>query len=962
MKISSFINLLKNSEDFGNLIAHHHIIPQRKAAHCGNECFLAKEVNDALKHLGINQLYSHQYESIKAAREGKNIILSTPTSSGKTLAYNIPVFESVLSDDMTRAFYIFPLKALGQDQLKTLIDFSSKLPGKDIKAEIYDGDTPSHVRKKIANNNPHIIITNPDMLHLGFLAYHHNWADFFKNMKYIIIDELHTYRGVFGSHIAQILRRLRRICLLYGSNPYFITCSATIDNPSQFAETLTGVPFHSITENGAPNAGGHFLFLNPALSAYTETAKLFRLLCSDGFKIIAFTKSRKATELIYTWISQVDASLRKKVSSYRAGFLPEERREIEAKLFSDELQGVIATSALEMGIDVGGLDVCLLVGYPGTVINTWQRGGRVGRGTMEYLIILIAQQDALDQYFMRNPTDFFQRGYERAVLDPDNPEIVKQHLVCAASESPLNVDDQVFNVKEHIDILHQLSLDGQLQPDEENKTWYSSRKRPHRLVDIRSAGEGFTIFEDSTNRVIGKVSGGRVFTECHKGAIYLHKGSQYAISRFDLDKKNIYAIKRNESYYTRAKEEKETEILSLFGSKPVMNFVVKNGRLKVTSKVTGYEKRIISGQELLSHHELNLPEQIFETVGFWIEIDDTIKLKIENKGNHHMGAIHAVEHAAISMFPLFVLCDRDDIGGISYTHHPQVKKGAIFIYDGHPGGVGLAKRGFDVICELLQATLKLIIECKCEEGCPSCIHSPKCGSGNKPLDKQGALDFLKLLLDKSRLKATKEKTKSLVEEKLMAIEPVENIKRDYRILFFDIETQRSASEVGGWKNLHLMKVAVAVVYDSLDQKFISYLEEEMEQLVEKLKSADLVVGFNLLNFDYGVLQPYTIEDLKKLKTFDILDDIRKRLGFRLSLNHLANKTLKVEKSADGLQSLQWFKEGKIDLITEYCTKDVEITRDLFQFGIENEYLLYERRDGGVVRLPLDWELDKLVLL
>jgi DEAD/DEAH box helicase domain-containing protein len=262
----------------------------------------------------------------------------------------------------------------------------------------------------------------------------------------------------------------------------------------------------------------------------------------------------------------------------------------------------------------------------------------------------------------------------------------------------------------------------------------------------------------------------------------------------------------------------------------------------------------------------------------------------------------------------------------------------------------------------LEATLKLIIECKCEEGCPSCIHSPKCGSGNKPLDKQGALDFLKLLLDKSRLKTTKEKTKSLVEEKLMAIEPVENIKRDYRILFFDIETQRSASEVGGWKNLHLMKVAVAVVYDSLDQKFISYLEEEMEQLVEKLKSADLVVGFNLLNFDYGVLQPYTIEDLKKLKTFDILDDIRKRLGFRLSLNHLANKTLKVEKSADGLQSLQWFKEGKIDLITEYCTKDVEITRDLFQFGIENEYLLYERRDGGVVRLPLDWELDQLVLL
>ena len=961
MNISSFINNLKDSNDFGNLIAHHQIIPQRKVVHCGNDSFLAREVNDALKESGINRLYSHQYESIKAVRDGKNVILSTPTSSGKTLAYNIPVFESVLSNDETRAFYLFPLKALGRDQLKTLKDFSSKLSGKDINAEIYDGDTPSHVRKKIANNNPHIIITNPDMLHLGFLAYHHNWADFFKNLKYIIIDELHTYRGVFGSHIAQILRRLRRICLLYGSNPRFITCSATIDNPSQFAETLTGVSFHSITENGAPNAGGHFLFLNPVLSAYTETAKLFRLLCGDGFKIIAFTKSRRATELIYTWLSQADASLRDKVSSYRAGFLPEERREIEAKLFSDKLQGVVATSALEMGIDVGGLDACLLVGYPGTVINTWQRGGRIGRGTREYLIILIAQQDALDQYFMRHPKDFFQRGFERAVLDPDNPEIVKQHLVCAASESPLNSDDQVFDIKEYIDVINQLSLGGKLQPDAENKTWYSSRKRPHRLVDIRSAGEGFSIFEDSTNRVIGKVSGGRVFTECHRGAIYLHKGSQYVISRIDLDKKNIYAMKRNESYFTRAKEEKETEILSLLGSKPVMNFVLKKGRLKVTSKVTGYEKRKISGHELLSHHELDLPEQIFETVGFWIEIDDTIKSQIESKGNHYMGAIHAVEHAAISMFPLFVLCDRDDIGGISYTDHPQVKKSAIFIYDGHPGGVGLSERGFDVINELLQAALKLIIECKCEEGCPSCIHSPKCGSGNKPLDKQGALDFLKLLLGKSKLKTVKEKTKSLVKGKFMEKGPAEEkSKCDYRILFFDIETQRSAAEVGGWKNLHLMKVAVAVLYDSLEQKFISYLEGEMEPLVEKLKSADLVVGFNLLNFDYGVLQPYTTEDLKKLKTFDILDDIKKRLGFRLSLNHLANQTLKVEKSADGLQSLQWFKEGKMDLIIDYCIKDVEITRDLFNFGIENEYLLYERRDGGAVRLPLDWKLDKLV--
>lgn len=963
MNITSFVNHLKNSVDFKDQIVHHHIIPSRKAVNSADESFLNKEIAAALKEIGVNKLYSHQFESIKAVRNGKNVILSTPTSSGKTLAYNIPVFESVLIDPKTRAFYIFPLKALGQDQLKTIKEFSSKLSDKNIRAEIYDGDTSSQNRKKIANDNPHIIITNPDMLHLGFLAYHHNWADFFKNLKYVIIDELHTYRGVFGSHIAQILRRLRRICNLYGSNPFFITCSATIANPSQFAETLTGLPFYCVTENGAPSAGGHFVFINPDLSANTLAANLFRLLCREGFKTIVFTKSRKVTELIYTWVSQADVSLRNRVSSYRAGFLPEERREVEAKLFSGELQGVVATSALEMGIDVGGLNACILVGYPGTVINTWQRGGRVGRGTKEHLIILIAQQDALDQYFMRHPVDFFQRGFERAVLDPHNAEIVKQHLLCAAAEFPLKIDDQLFDLKRYMDIIKTLSLDGQLQPDAENRVWYSSRRRPHRFVDIRSVGESYTIFEDRVNKVIGKVSGGRVFTECHQGAIYLHRGEQYIISRIDLNEKNIYATRRRESYYTRSREEKETEILSLLGSKPIKNFVIKKGELKVTSRVVGYEKRRISGQELLSYHDLNLPPQIFKTKGFWIEIEDAVKLQIESEGYHYMGTIHAVEHSAISIFPLFALCDRDDIGGISYTFHPQVAKGTIFIYDGHPGGVGLCERGFDAIEELLEAALKLIIECKCEIGCPSCIHSPKCGSANKPLDKQGALAFLKLLLGKTSFKTTKSRgqMKSSGKKEYLPVEPErEKVKRDYRILYFDIETQRSADEVGGWGNKHLMKVAVAVVYDSLEQKFFSYLEEETGQLIERLKMGDLIVGFNLLNFDYAVLQPYTTEDLKKLKTFDMLADVRNRLGFRLSLNHLANKTLKVEKSADGLQSLQWFKEGKIDLIIEYCIKDVEITRDLFLFGIKNEYLLYERKNGGLVRIPLNWHLDKLV--
>ncbi len=956
--IEQYVQNLKNWDHFSDHIVHHEVIPPIQARHVRLDPPLPDPLREALKSTGIRRLFRHQTEAITKARDGKNVLIATPTASGKTLAYNIPVLEAICKDPQSRAFYLFPIKALEQDQLKGFRELASAVAGREIRVEVYDGDTPPYQKSKIKNDPPHVIITNPDMFHAGFLPYHSNWADFFKNLKFIVVDELHTYRGVFGSHIAQVIRRINRVAEHYGGKPQYIACSATIANPKEFAAELTGLPFEVIDESGAPNPGRHFLFVNPVSSPYTETVTLIRWLLSKDLKVIAFTKSRKITELIHSWLIQQNKEIAPFVSSYRAGFLPEERREIEKNLFEGKIKAVISTSALELGIDIGGLDACILVGYPGTIINVWQRGGRAGRGQRPALNVLIAQPDALDQYFMRNPEDFFQRGFESAVLDPYNTQILEGHLPCAASELPLTPTDRFFSFDKISPVLEKLVGSGALLQGEEKDTYFSARRRPQRFVDIRSVGEGYTILEKGSDRVIGKVSGSRVFTECHPGAIYLHRAVQYQIHSLDTEFKNIRAEKTRVPFFTKPKTEKETEILEITGTKPVANFIIRKGRLKVTECVEEFEKRTINGQKLLSTHELKLPPITYETVGFWIEIEKAIEEATITNGLHFMGGIHAVEHGIISLFPLYALCDRDDIGGISTPFHEQVEKAAIFIYDGHPGGVGLCERGFDSIESLLESTLKLIASCECETGCPSCIHSPKCGSGNKPLDKEAAEEVLELLLGVKPLSTGKIQAK---EPKLSKPKPKKaSAAPKRRICFFDLETQRGADEVGGWKNTHLMRMSVGVVYDSMEEAFTAYQESEVEALVEKLRSADLVVGFNVVKFDYTVLQPYVVHDLKKIPTFDMLADIHKRLGYRLSLNHLAQKTLKAEKSADGLQALRWFKEGKMEEITHYCQKDVEITRDIFEFGVKEGHLLYERKGCGLVKLPLEWQVEEII--
>jgi DEAD/DEAH box helicase domain-containing protein len=960
--LSEFIYKIKDHPDFGPAFVHsRHIEPVE--ACCGRDPVLPEELNRILLKNNISNLYTHQSEAIEHIRNRQNVIIATPTASGKSIIYNLSVMETLLNNEHPKALYIFPLKALEQDQMKNLSLYIKGIKSRKIKADIYDGDTSPYKRKKMRAQVPDILFTNPDMLHMGILPFHEKWKELFENLAYVVIDEVHTYRGIFGSHMNQIIKRLKRICSIYGSSPRFILLSATINNPKNFGSTLIGDKIKVVDSSGSPRSEQHFLFLNPEASSNFSAARLFAYCIQSGFRTIAFTQSRKVTELIHIWTSQLSPRLRDKVSSYRAGFMPEERRDIEKRLATGDLLGVVSTSALELGIDIGNLDICILVGYPGTIINTWQRSGRVGRSGRESMIILIAKPDALDQYFIKHPDELFGRSFEAAILDPDNSYVVEAHLPCAAHESPIKIDDKSFWSNDLGDHLKKLELEGKLtRTADAPPSWYPAASRPHAKVNIRSSGESYTIFEKSTGAAIGSIDGMRAFKECHPGAVYLHMARQYIVESLDIENKDIIAGKSDLNYFTRVRSEKETEIIKVNRSQPQGQFIVREGILKVTEQVTGYEKRVLPGQELMGFFPLELPQQTFETVGFWIEIDSVINNILEEKGLHLMGGIHAIEHGAIGIFPLFALCDRNDIGGICYPYHPQVEKTAIFIYDGHPGGVGLAQRGYEVIFDLLEKTYNHIKDCDCEEGCPSCIHSPKCGSGNKPLDKNSAITILEFLLGRISLDRFFDPNRKNEQEfKFDEEEIMEPEHRDPRIIFFDLETQKLAQEVGGWNNCHLMRISVAVTYDSIEKCFFSYTEERVEELLQQLEKADLIVGFNVKRFDYAVLSAYTSLNLQKLPTFDILEDVYRRLGFRLGLDHLAKETIDHGKSADGLQAVEWFRQGDMEKLTDYCRQDVAATRDLFNYGLENGYLVYRsKKNDQRLRLLVDWKLENMI--
>ncbi|MBU0480433.1 MAG: DEAD/DEAH box helicase [Proteobacteria bacterium] len=954
--VAEYIKSLKESPAFGSQVVHHEEIAARQAFFRETGLPLPPGLESALKAQGISRLYTHQARAVDLVRAGKDVVVATPTASGKSLIYNLPVFAGIIEGKPVKALYLFPLKALAQDQLRAIDELGALLPvgTKVPRGAICDGDTSSHHRRKIRDNPPDILITNPDMLHLSMLGYHDRWSGLWQGLTHVIIDEVHTYRGIFGSHMAWVLRRLARICRHYGSAPVYVLSSATVGNPGELAANLLGREIEVITESGSPAGGRHFLFLDPREGASGAVCQLLEAAIKRGLRTIVYTQSRKMTELIYVWTRARIGELAPKLTSYRAGFLPEERREIEARLSDGSLLGVISTSALELGIDIGELDLCILAGYPGSVMATLQRGGRVGRRHRDSLVVLVGHEDALDQYFMRHPTDFFRREVEAAVLNPENTEIMKRHLICAAAEMPLRVESRILDGEAVQKAVAELRGEGLLLQSAEGKIWYTVRKYPHREVDLRGSGRSLAIRVDSDNTLLGRADWVRCLKECHPGAVYLHRGATWVVNSLDLEGLEVRVVRKDVNYFTRPMANKDTEILAFLDRVKISSsgdhaFTVGFGRLRVTDEVTGFQRKLVRGHQVISTEKLDLPPIIFETEGLWLEIPEGLKNEMENEQRHFMGGIHALEHALIGIFPLLVLCDRNDVGGIAYPWHPQLQNGAVFIYDGHPGGVGLCRQAFSMIGKLLDSGRATISECPCEVGCPSCVHSPKCGSGNRPIDKAAALRLLDGLLGTNGGVSVERLELPDGGER---IEVVDEPAMPVRYGVFDVETRRSAAEVGGWHKAEKMGVSIVVLYDSGPDEFFVYRDDEIGDLVARLQELDLVIGFNNKRFDNRVLSAYTAFDLGSLPTLDILEEVKNRLGYRLSLDHLAGQTLGVEKSADGLMALKWYKEGRIDLIIEYCRKDVEITRDIYLYGLENEYLLFKNKAGSLVRCPV----------
>lgn len=766
MDFEGYLQDLRRAEFYRGQIVHVERLAGQSAKYGELCCALHPDLERALCLQGIERFYSHQAAAIQAALEAQHVTIVTATSSGKTLCYNVPVLQTILTQPNVRALYIFPTKALAQDQLGKLNAFGL-FP--QVRFATYDGDTPMDERRAV-RRSAQIVLTNPDMLHLGILPGHSQWVRFLANLRYIVLDEIHTYRGVFGGHVAHVLRRLRRLCRHYGANPRFICCSATIANPKELTERLTGVKDPTlIEENGAPQGRRSFVFWNPPLldreigvraSAHTEATRLFCDLVSQGVRTIVFTKARRSAELILHYardlLNEKAPHLVERVAAYRAGYTLKERRAIEEQLFSGQLLGVTSTSALELGIDVGGLQASILTGYPGTVASTWQQAGRAGRNGEPALNILVAFDSPLDQFLMNNPSYFFNKTYEHVVLNPENRRILRSHLLCAAYEQALSQEDmELFGPAAQV-CVQVLEEERQLARQEgrgqEQVRWFynSSSGYPASQVNIRDAG-GFPFrIEDMGGRLIGTMEAATAFSALHPGAIYLHQGETYKVLELDVEARHAVVLATSTDYYTESIELTHLQVLSTKQFAEEGAFNAYFGEVVVTTQVVGFQRKRLYSDEVLSIEPLDLPEQTFETEAVWFTVPNALWQRLRERTCDLAGSIHALEHAVIGMMPLLCTCDRWDIGGVSSVQHQQTFLPTVFIYDGHPGGIGIAEVAFQNLRVLLEATRSLIAKCPCQEGCPSCVQSPKCGNNNQPLDKKGAFALLELLLGEDK--------------------------------------------------------------------------------------------------------------------------------------------------------------------------------------------------------------------
>lgn len=747
MTSPEFLAQIQADEVLAGQVAHVHELPPRAAIPGEITRPMHGRLRTKLDQVGVETLFSHQALAYDAAMEGEDVVVVTGTNSGKTLCYNLPALQICLSEPLAKAFYLFPTKALAQDQLGKLQELS---PGPDIRCGTYDGDTPASQRspmRKLAN----IVLTNPDMLHVGILPGHENWAKFFKSLRLIVLDEMHVYRGVFGSHVAGIIRRILRLCEWHRSRPQIIGCSATIGNPRELFTKLTGRTPTLIDVDGSPKARRTFVFWNPPkiddvtrASANMVTSELLATLCDNGVRSLAFSRARVSAELVLRYtrerLAREGHVPPTAVESYRAGYTPKERRQIEKSLFKGQLLGLSATNAMELGVDVGGLDAVIMNGYPGTISSFWQQAGRAGRGTREGLAIMVAHDDPLEQFLIREPHIVMEGSTESVSVNPTNPQILSQQLLCAAHERALspselsNFGDNALELAEGMDRAGELEFRA-------GHFFYPSFDAPANRVNIRgSSGDEILLLVDGEE--LGTMERWRALQWAHDGAVYMHRGQSYVVQKLDLDSSRAFLTPQQVTYYTQAITQSVLEPQVDFGAAMWGRHDARLSGIKVTDMVLGYKVKSLDGDSILATHLLELPPMSYETVGVRLDLPMVLS---EEEAVVKIGGLHGLEHALLAVGPLIAGCDRGDLGSAWYAAFPDTLKPTLFVFDRTPGGVGIAEKLFANLAPWSNAALQMVSSCECLTGCPSCLLSARCECSNDVLDKGGTIGYLKEL-------------------------------------------------------------------------------------------------------------------------------------------------------------------------------------------------------------------------
>lgn len=727
--LQEFLKELKLEDNFKDNIIHWHTIEEKEAKMVELPEQIHPKLREALQKRGINELYTHQRSAFEAIHQGKNIVAVTPTASGKTMCYNLPVLQEITENTQARALYIFPTKALAQDQKSEINELigESELA---INSYTYDGDTAASIREKVRKAG-HIVITNPDMLHSAILPHHTKWVSLFENLKYVVIDELHIYRGVFGSHVANVIRRLIRICEFYGSHPIFICTSATIANPLELAENLTGTKMTLIDNNGAPSGRKHFLFYNPPVvnkplnirrSATLEVRKLAGALLKNRIQTIVFARSRVRVEILLTYLQELVKNQLgpKAIRGYRGGYLPTERRAIEKGLRNGDIYGVVSTNALELGVDIGQLQVCIMTGYPGSIASSWQQAGRAGRRHSESLVIMVASSSPLDQYIIEHPDYFFTRSPETARINPENLIILIDHIKCAAYELPFKKGEQ-FGAFETEEVLEYLVEERVLYQNGEKWYWMND-SFPAGNISLRSASQENVVIIDQSNianvKVIGEMDRFSAMTLLHEEAIYLHQGTQFQVEKLDWEEKKAYVREVDVDYFTDANLAVELKVLEMDKNRVMNRVEVGYGDVSILAKATIFKKIKFDTHENIGSGPISLPEEELHTSSAWISIHDNMENLSESRIEQGIiGAAHALRFIA----PIFVMCDPQDIHVVPQIKAIHNEKPTIFFYDRYPGGIGLSEKIYDGMEKVISEAKAMISRCQCDNGCPSCI-------------------------------------------------------------------------------------------------------------------------------------------------------------------------------------------------------------------------------------------------